>query len=157
MGYGHAPLRSHFRVKPVRSTGAFVAKYQPIPVFILDVPETFRGMSRKQPKALGTRRTLTERRPIHVLMHIKGFPVVHSRAAQVAVINYESKWVNQVQPRTGQSAHAPDIAGIRSNFWLEQDDVNHATTSLGIASRNQAARHVLPWKTIYAGSGFPAP
>ena len=52
-------------------------------------------------------------------------PVIHSCAAEPAVIDGKAKRFNQVQPTLGRQAEPGDISGIRWNFGFDQHNVEH--------------------------------
>jgi len=80
------------------------------------------GTECKQPLRLDGRQ-----RGSKIIMHLdaRGFVIVKPGAAELAVIQGESKRAYQVQMRAGIGAQADDIAGIGRDFGLVQDDIKH--------------------------------
>ena len=66
-----------------------------------------------------------ECRPVSVLVHIKGTPVIHARTAQMPVADLKSKRMDQVETRPGERAETADVAGILWNLRIEQDKMQH--------------------------------
>jgi hypothetical protein len=60
---------------------------------------------------------------IPVFMDAREFGVVQARAAQSPILKAKSERVHEVQRRAGVGAQADDVAGIRRDLRLEQNDV----------------------------------
>src|SRR5690606_1175924 len=52
--------------------------------------------------------------------------VIHARPAHCLLADIESERTNQMEVRARIRAHADDVAGVRRNFRLEENDVEHA-------------------------------
>ena len=50
-------------------------------------------------------------------------PVIHTRPAELGVIDFEAKRVNEVQHATGDGAHATDITRVRRDLRTEQNEM----------------------------------
>ncbi len=57
--------------------------------------------------------------------HVGVFVIVEPRAAQLLVRQVKAERPNQMQTCAGIGAQTNDIAGIRRNFRLDQNDVEH--------------------------------
>ena len=51
--------------------------------------------------------------------------IVQSSTHQLFIIQGEPQWLHEVQRGTGIGAEADDVAGIRGNFRLIEDDMEH--------------------------------
>ena len=51
-------------------------------------------------------------------------PVIHAGALELAVVEREAKWLDEVQRRARGGAEPGDIAGVRRDFRLKEDDVH---------------------------------
>ena len=51
-------------------------------------------------------------------------PIVHARALELGVVEFEAEWLNEVERGMGGGAEAGDIAGVWRNFGFEQDDMH---------------------------------
>lgn len=67
-------------------------------------------------------------------LDIHPFAIIQARSAQTSLVEAEAQRLDQVQPDTGIGAQAHDVAGIRWNLGLEEDDIEH---------RNQGSGHRL--------------
>ena len=57
---------------------------------------------------------------------LRKFRVVEAGATQLGVIQVETERADQVQARAAVRAKADDVACVRRNFGLVQDDMQHA-------------------------------
>jgi hypothetical protein len=58
-----------------------------------------------------------------VVADIQLVPVVHARAPRLGVVDPEAERVDQVEDAARDGAHAADVAGVRRDLRLEQDEV----------------------------------
>ena len=72
-------------VQPFGRTMPFITKDQAIPVGVLNIPIQLVGFGGEQPQSLGRIGTLLESRPVSMMMHIQGMPVIHTAAPEVLV------------------------------------------------------------------------
>ncbi|BAO59735.1 hypothetical protein PPC_0388 [Pseudomonas protegens Cab57] len=54
------------------------------------------------------------------------FVIVEAGAAQALVVHFETQRLDQMQVAAAVGAQPDNVAGIRRNFWLKEDDVKHA-------------------------------
>jgi hypothetical protein len=60
-----------------------------------------------------------------MVMDIERVPVIHPGAAQMGIGNREPERVDEVEPRVGDGAHAPDVASVLRDFGAVEDDMKH--------------------------------
>lgn len=61
------------------------------------------------------------------LMHDDGgeFVIIQPGATQLPIVELETQRLHQMQVNAGVGAEANNVAGIRRNLWLIEDDVEH--------------------------------
>ena len=58
-------------------------------------------------------------------LYLGKFPVVEPRTLQLGVVELEAERLDKVQRHAGVRAQPDDIASVRRDFGLEQDEVEH--------------------------------
>lgn len=122
---GETVRLTDFVVQPLGCTRAFIAKNESVSVGVVCRPKTALGLRGEKPEAPRSHRAGSKRGPILVLMDVQRTPIVHSRPAEVAIVDDITQRVNEVQPRTGQRAHPADIASVLRNLRVKKDDMQH--------------------------------
>ena len=112
-------------VEPVRGAAPLVPEDEAVAVLEPRVPEPALGLGREEPEPPWGGVARAERRPVRVLVHVEGEPVVHARAPQVAVGDLEAQRMDQVQARPRERAHPAHVARVLGDLGLEEDDVDH--------------------------------
>jgi hypothetical protein len=59
--------------------------------------------------------------------HVHFVPVIESGAFQLSIFERKAERLHQVQSRSRRETESANVAGIRRNLRLDQDDVEHAT------------------------------
>src|SRR5438552_7872662 len=57
--------------------------------------------------------------------HVHFLPIIESSPLEFAIVGRESKRLDQMECRTGRETKTADIACVRRNFGLDQNDVEH--------------------------------
>ena len=104
---------------------AFVAEYETISVLVRRIPIRLLCSRREKPKSKGLCLAVHQCRPVSVMMHVEGFPIIHPRALKMTIGDLKSQGVNQVQTTSGKGAHTTDVASVLGDFRFEQYDVQH--------------------------------
>jgi hypothetical protein len=58
-----------------------------------------------------------------VMTDIEFVPVIHTRTAQLSVVDLEAQRVDEVEHATRHGAHATHVTGVRRDLRAEQDEV----------------------------------
>ena len=95
---------------------------QAVAVFVLGLCINPFPFSAGKPQAL-CGASIQEVLPVFVVARRELFPVVQACTAQLAVGDFKTQWVDEVQPTTGTDAEAAYAARVLGYFGLVQDDV----------------------------------
>jgi len=63
--------------------------------------------------------------PAFMQAQILGFDIVQSRAIYAFFIKLKTQWLNQMELATSIGGEADNISGIRGDFWLKKNYVQH--------------------------------
>src|SRR5438093_3423281 len=77
-----------------------------------------------EPEPRTARQLFAERRPARPAMPLDMLPVIHSGALELAVVELETQWFDQVQRRLRRRAKPRHVACVRRNFRFNQNDVH---------------------------------
>ena len=83
-------------------------------------PPGFGRKEKEAPRSFARLAQLLERIPE---LHVDFLPVIETRPFQLAIVDGKSEGLDQVQRRTGGEAKPPDVARVRRNLRLDQDNV----------------------------------
>ena len=88
-----------------------------------------RGLGAEEPEPhirMGAQKSL----PILIVGGIQVFPIVKPRAAQIIIVGFETKGMDQMELRIVGNAKPTDAAGVLRNFRLVQNDVEQGAPNL---------------------------
>src|SRR5437868_4748998 len=117
------------REQTFRQPFRFATEDQEIPglkTYVVVGAAGFRGQEKEA--AAGMLRA--QRRKRIPELHIDFSPIIQSGSFQGAIVDGKAEWLYQMQRRTRGETKPADVAGIRRNLRLDQDDVEHCSQCL---------------------------
>jgi len=103
----------------------FVAEQQPVASLEGSIPKGFFCVRSEEVYVLRPLLGTDEARPIRMLDHIQGFPVIHSGPPEILVRNLKAEGVNQVESAVGKGAYSAYVSCVLRYLRAVQDDFYH--------------------------------